>query len=65
MITKILRLKNERGDELEVIKRDESITSGVKVVLDHVGPPVSKISDAEFDIDEFKEFIFELYKCFC
>ena len=65
MITKILRLKNERGDELEVIKRDESITSGVKVVLDRVGPPVSKISDAEFDIDEFKEFIFELYKCFC
>lgn len=65
MITKILRLKNKNGDELEIIKRDESITSDVKVVLDRVGPHVEKISDAEFDIDEFKEFIFELYKCFC
>lgn len=64
MTTKILRLKNERGDELEIIARDQIIDENVKVVLTRIGPPVEKISDATFTLDEFSNFVSELYKCF-
>ena len=64
MTTKILRLKNERGDELEIIARDQIVDESVKVVLTRIGPPTEKISDATFTLDEFENFVGELHKCF-
>lgn len=64
MTTKILRLKNEHGDELEIIASDQMIDESVKVILTRVGPPVEKISDATFTLDEFENFVGELHKCF-